>query len=180
MNRRDTAVLALRLAALYVWFQTLELATNTISLFLLQSHTMEMMGVQKSGATLALFVPGVAMFLLGIFLFLRAPTLARWFLPEDEPGSAASTSLAPTLGFAIVGLAAFLYALPSVVSYSLTIAQSGDAKAEFYRYFPNLAAYSLQFILGFMLFVRPHRLALWWQRKRQNVPTSDPPVPRTE
>lgn len=172
MNRRDTAVLALRLAALYAWLQALETAIGTISLSLLQSHTMEMMGVQKPGAMLALFAPCAAMFLVGIFLFLRAPTLARRFLPEDENVDATPTSVTPTLAFAIVGLAAFFYALPGVVSYSLTIAQSGEAKEEFYRYLPNLAAVSLQFILGFMLFVRPHRLATWWQRKRHNMPNA--------
>jgi hypothetical protein len=172
MNRRDTAVLALRLAALYALLQALESATGTISLFLLQSHTMEMMGVHKPGAMLALFAPCAGMFFVGIFLFLRAPTLARRFLPEDEIAATTPISPAPTLAFAIVGLAAFFYALPGVVSYSLTIVQSGDAKSEFYRYLPNLVGISLQFILGFMLFVRPQRLALWWQRKRQNMPNA--------
>lgn len=170
MSRFDTAVLAIRLAALYAWLQALEyVATGVITLFFAQS---KVFGGTSVLAMLLYVLPCVAMILAGFFLFWRAPSLAQCFLPPAMDGQPPISSPGPVVAFAIVGLAVFLYALPRVIGECITLFQRqrfpwSDAREEFLRALPALAANMVQLACGFALFVRPRTLAAWWQRKRE-------------
>lgn len=170
MNRFDVAVLAIRLAALYAWFQAVEyVATGVLSLFFAQSKGF---GETSALATLLYILPCVAMILIGFFLFWRAPSLAQCFLPPATVDQPPVTSPGPVVAFAIVGLAVFLYALPRVIGECTTLFQRlrfpwSNAREEFLRALPALAANMVQLACGFALFVRPRKLAAWWLRKRE-------------
>ena len=163
-------ILAIRLAAIYAWFQTVEyVATGVISFFFAQS---KVFGGASPFATLVYLLPCVAMFMAGLFLWLRAPALSRHFISaHPEAITSAGSSSAASLAFAVVGLAVFLYALPRVVSECITLVRSEhfvgrDAAPEFLQHLPSLAGSFLQLVCGFLLFVRPHKVAGWWERKR--------------
>src|SRR5204863_60540 len=106
-------------------------------------------------------LPCIAMALVGVLLWFRAPALARHFIGAETttPTSQSSSSVVP-LAFAVVGLAVFLYALPGVVSECLTLLRSEhftgrDASQEFLQRLPSLlAATAVQLICGFILFVK--------------------------
>ena len=170
MIRFDFAVLAIRLAALYAWLQALEyVATGLISLLFTQS---KVFGGTTPFAVLLYILPCVAMILAGCLLFWRAPSWAHCFLPPATVDQPPVTSPGPAVAFAIVGLAVFLYALPRVIEECITLFQrqrfpGSDARQEFLRAVPALAANMVQLACGFALFVRPHKLAAWWQRKRE-------------
>jgi hypothetical protein len=170
MSRFDAAVLAIRLAALYAWFQALEyVASGLISLFFAQSAAF---GGTSAFATLLYILPCIAMILVGFLLFWRAPSLAHYFLPPAAVGQPPVTSPGPVVAFAIVGLAVFLYALPRVIGECVTLFQrlrfpGSDAQEEFLRALPALAANTVQLACGFALFVRPRKLAAWWRRRRE-------------
>ncbi|MFN2623681.1 MAG: hypothetical protein ABR611_12655 [Chthoniobacterales bacterium] len=169
------AILAIRLAALYAWFQALEyVAAGTLSLFLVGEKGWQTLPL----ALLFYALPGVMMTGTGFVLWLNARRLARHFGGEQSNEVAVTRSSAAALAFAVVGLAVFLYALPRVVSECIDIVQNerflrGMVAPEFLRRYPALAGNALQLALGFMLFVRPHKLARWWERKRDgNVSVS--------
>ncbi len=74
------------------------------------------------------------------------------------------------LAFAVVGLAVFLYVLPRVMNERISVLQSphfrcGYGADEFLRRLPALGASAVQLICGFVLFVRLHKLARWWNAK---------------
>ena len=169
MTRHDTAILAIRLAALYAWFQALDyVAGGAISFFISQS---KIFGGTSPFAMIIYVLPCLVLLAAGLFLWLRAPGLARYFVAA-EPQSVTSAASAATLSFAVVGLAVFLYALPHIVSECATLLRSprftgSTASQEFRQHIPSLAACAVQLICGFVLFVRPHRLARWWERKRE-------------
>jgi hypothetical protein len=172
MTRHDAAILAIRLVAIYAWLQAVEyVATGVISFFFAQS---KVFGGTSPFAMLVYILPCVAMFAAGLFLWLRAPSLSRHFVSaHPEAITSGGSSSAASLAFAVVGLAVFLYALPRVVSDCITLVRSehfigGDAAPEFLQHLPSLAGSFLQLICGFLLFVRPHKLAGWWERKRDS------------
>lgn len=179
MSRFDTAVLALRLAALYAWLQALEyVATGLISLLFAQS---KVFGGTSPFAMLLYILPCIAMILAGFLLFWRAPSWAHCFLPPATVDQPSATSAGPVVAFAIVGLAVFLYALPRVIEECITLFQrqrfpGSDAREEFLRALPALAANMVQLACGFALFVRPRKLATWW-RKREISETSNQEIP---
>ena len=170
MTRHDTAILAIRLAALYAWFQTLDyVATGVISFFFAQS---KVFGGTSPLATLVYILPCLAMFAAGLFLWLRARTLARHFISAEPESATSGGSSAASLAFAIVGLVVFLYALPRVLSECITLLRNEhftgrDASQVFLQHLPSLSASAVQLVCGFVLFVRPYRLARWWARKRE-------------
>ena len=170
MSRFDFAVLAIRLAALYAWLQALEyVATGLISLLFAQSAAF---GGTTAFAMLLYILPCTAMILAGFLLFWRAPSWAHCFLPPPAVGQPPVTPPGPVVAFAIVGLAVFLYALPRVIGECFTLFQrqrfpGNNAREEFLRALPALAANTVQLACGFALFVRPRKLAAWWQRKRE-------------
>jgi hypothetical protein len=175
MTRRDAAILAIRLAAVYAWFQAVEyVAGGIISLFFVTSQAMAPLGGVSPFAIAAYILPCVVMVTAGFFLWLRARVLAHHFVAAEPDTVASSGSAsAASLAFAVVGLAVFLYALPRVVSECIALLRSEhfigrDATPEFLQHLPSLAGSFLQLTCGFFLFIRPHRLASWWERKRDS------------
>jgi hypothetical protein len=170
MTRHDTAILAIRLAALYAWFQAIDyVASGVITFFFAQS---KLFGGVSPFAMLVYVLPCAAMFAAGLFLWLRAPSLARHFVSAQPEAITSGGSSAVPLAFAVVGLAVCLYALPRVISECITLLRSEhfvgrDASQEFLQRLPSLGAIVVQLICGFVLFVRSHRLARWWERKRE-------------
>jgi hypothetical protein len=171
VTRHDTAVLAIRLAALYAWFQALDyIAGGVISFFITQS---KIFGGTSPFAMVVYAAPCIVLFAAGLFLWLRAPALSRYFVAtQAEPADSGRPSTV-ALAFAVVGLAVFLYALPRVVSECVTLLRSEhfagrDAWPEFSQHLPSLVATAAQLICGFFLFVMPHRIARWWERKRES------------
>ena len=174
MTRNDASILAIRLAAVYAWFQAVEyVATGVISLFFTLSQS-QVFGRVSPFAMAVYILPCVVMLAAGFFLWLRAHLLAHHFMAAEPEGVASSGSgPAASLAFAVVGLAVFLYALPRVVSECISLLRSehfigGDATPEFLQRMPSLAGSFFQLVCGFVLFVRPHRLARWWERKRNS------------
>lgn len=167
LTRHDTAFLALRLAAVYAWLQALAfLASGAIGFLFVQSETF---GAGLQQAIFAFVLPSAALTLAGLFLWLRAPALARHFA-GTEPEAVSGEASAAALAFAVVGLAVFLYALPGVINECIRGLQSeqfrhGYAANEFLQRLPALGASAIQLICGFVLFVRPHKLARWWLRR---------------
>jgi hypothetical protein len=170
MSRQDTAILAVRLGAMYAWFQALEyVALGAVTVVLFRPKEWQSPPV----AIVVSLLPIVALTGTGFVLWLKAPAISRHFL--GEPGEQVTNThpSAAALAFAVVGLAIFLNALPRVVSECIELVQNdrflhgtGMATPEFMRRFPALGGNALQLALGFMLFVRPHKLARWWERKR--------------
>ena len=178
MTRHDTAILALRLAAIYAWLQALGfLASSAIGFLFAQALAF------RAGLPMALFafvLPSAALALAGLFLWRGAPRLARYMMGA-EPEAVSGGASAAALAFAIVGLALFLYALPGVINECVRVLQSehfrhGYAVVEFRQRLPAIVASAVQLICGFVLFVRPHKLARWWLRKGE-VGRSDRLIP---
>ena len=178
MTRDDTAILALRLAAIYAWLQALGLLASSAMGFLLAQSV-----AFRGGLPMAIFVfvlPSTALALAGLFLWRGAPRLARYMV-GSEPEAVSGGASAAALAFAIVGLALFLYALPGVINECIRVLESerfhhGYAAYEFRQRLPAIVASAVQLICGFVLFVRPHRLARWWLRK-DTANCGDHPIP---
>ena len=170
MTRQDTAVLAIRLAALYAWFQAVEyVATGVISLFFAQS---KLFGVTSSFTLALAFLPFLALTIAGLFLWIRARALARHFLARESGVVSAPTSstASPSLAFAVVGLALFVYALPHFVNECIMLLRSEhftgrDAAQEFLQRLPSLLANAVELVFGFVLFIKSDKIARSWQRK---------------
>lgn len=170
MTRHDTAILAVRLGALYGWFQAIDYVANGIIMFFFAQSKLP--GGVSPFEVFIYALPCTALFAAGLFLWLRAPSLARHFVSAQPEVITSSDSSAVPLAFAVVGLAVFLYALPRVINECVTLLRSEhfvgrDASREFLQHLPSLGATAIQLICGFVLFVRSHRLARWWERKRE-------------
>lgn len=176
MSRHDVAVLTLRAFALYAWFQALEyFADGTLSVMLTTIYQMDH-GLSFAKA-LSVFGPSIIFLAVGIFLFARSRKLASWLLPL--PSDAAAEQLPPhplavaSVAFAVVGVAIFLYATPSVLTYAITFTQIEEAKDRAQRFSieaPHVIAAAVELVLGFVLFLNSRTFATVWWRKQQPKP----------
>jgi hypothetical protein len=169
VTRHDIAVLAIRLAALYAWFQALEYVAGGVIMFYISQS--KVFGGASPFAMVIYVLPFIVLVAAGLLLWLSAPALSRHFLSSHSEAATSAHSSPAALAFAIAGLAVFLYALPRAVSECITMLRSQhfvgqDAWPEFAQHLPSLAGTAVQLICGFVLFVRPDRLARWWERKR--------------
>lgn len=175
MNRLDAAILIIRAFALYAFFHGFEYVP--ISALMATSRSFQ----AAKGATFDLFplvITPVYWFALGAFLFLRSRKLAVMFLlPPDSPADDASPihPVGPaSAAFAVIGVAAVIYALPRLLETSFTVVLIGplhERELQFGVAQPKLLAHGAQLVLGFLLFFKSRAFAtLWWRKQAIATP----------
>lgn len=178
MTKRDTAILGIRFASFYAFFQSLEFfAGGVVSFFFAQNAALGHAGPWTS---MAFLFPSVLFAVIGVLLFINAPQLANRFLSGSDNSSGLSTnsSASPSVGFAIVGLVGFLYSVPRIVPIIISLLQSDqfsdpNAKQVFFARLPQMAGVFLQIVLSFAVLLKSQALAAWWQRKQTQPAKED-------
>ena len=172
MSRHDYAVLTLRGFAIYAWFSALQYFSNGFRVFF------EYLGaLSHEISALGLLVTGVIHLLIGLFLFARSRELAAWLMPapQGEPPAPPAIAgpphplLAASVAFAVVGVAIFLNALPTVLTPLITLMEEKQLASQVaagYYEIPRIIAGAIQMALGFVLFLNSRTFAITWWRKQ--------------
>lgn len=172
MTNHDAAVLGIRLSALYAGFMALSHFSAAL-LFAIQLATFQGQVSMAWPIRLAQFIPCALLVVLAIFLFRKAPALARHFLPES--GNSASAPGNPvnamSVGFGIAGIVGLIFSIPRIIPSITFVFQNnswvGPTFQQFLTHLPQIAAGVIQAVVCFWILVRSRALAEWWTRKQQ-------------
>jgi len=174
MTANQIAVLALRLAAIYAWFQSLEMLASSAVMLLFELQTPALKGQSPFAPPFVYLLPAVILIAAGFILFAGAPRIARSIVPPADSPSDMITGVTPALAFAIVGVIGLLLVFPRLVSTCVELLRSEqfhspNAKQEFLRFLPNLSALVIETFFCTALTVRSHAFAALWIRHNRKA-----------
>jgi hypothetical protein len=172
MNRIEIASCAIRLFAIYAWFQALEYFAAGIMSTMMAVHYVA--DTPVFGRLVSVYGPSVFFIIVGIFLFLRSRQLGARLFPVPADAAAdqqpSSPFLFASIAFAAVGLAIFLYGGPRLLGYVVSLVRIEDAAertAQFRMELHILIGAALQVVLGFVLVMFSRAFASWWWGKQR-------------
>jgi MFS-type transporter involved in bile tolerance (Atg22 family) len=174
MTATQTAVLALRLGAIYAWYQSLKMLASSAVMLLYQLQTPEVKGQSPIAPAFGYLLPAVILIVAGFILFAGAQRIARSIVPPAEASSETISGITPALAFALVGIIGLLLVFPRLVSISAELLRSEqfnspNAKQEFLRHLPNLSAVVIETFFCAALIFRSHAFATLWLRNNRNA-----------
>jgi hypothetical protein len=173
MNRLDAAILIIRASALYAFFQ----AFGYLPIYawiVVSPH--QAPGISPWSENFLFYVVPLSWFALGVFLFVRSRKMAALLLlPRDLPEENAPPVhpiATASAAFAIIGVAAILYALPRLLQSAISVVLIGPRHERELRFGveqPKLIGLGAQVVLGFLLFLKSRAFATMWWRKQVAV-----------
>ncbi|HEV7401367.1 MAG TPA: hypothetical protein VGO11_00505 [Chthoniobacteraceae bacterium] len=180
MNRTDAAILVLRAAALYAFFQAFGYLPMYAAILLSTSWRA---ASQSADFLLYFFLPA-SWLALGAFLFVRSRNLAALLLPPPDLAADDAPPVHPvglaSAAFAVIGLAVVLYALPHLLKAGFSVALIGplhDRELRFDAVKPEMLGLGAQVVLGFLLFLKARAFAtVWWRKQAPPAPKAPPEV----
>jgi hypothetical protein len=170
VTRGDVACIAVKLIGLYMFVQAIPSLIPAIS------AVARYRSFDLQEFMVALLLPAIIC-AVGSFLFLRAPRLARYFLPTNIPAEPQQHTHGPTqlhaMALSVAGVVLFVLSAPYLLwvfymilssDHSRSIQRSASALA--IDYAPSLVTHGIQAALGVWLFLGSKGLAAWWGRLR--------------
>jgi hypothetical protein len=173
MNRLDAAILIIRASALYAFFQ----AFGYLPIYawiVVSPH--QAPGISPWSENSLFYVVPLSWFALGVFLFVRSRKMAALLLlPRDLPAEDAPPVhpiATASAAFAIIGVAAVVYALPRLLETGVRVVLIGplhERELQFSAAQPKLLGLGAQVVLGFLLFLKSRAFATMWWRKQGSM-----------
>jgi hypothetical protein len=172
MNRIEIASGAIRLFAIYAWFQALEYFAAGIMSTMMAVHYVA--DTPAFGRIVSVYGPAVFFIIVGAFLFLRSRQLGARLFPAPADAAVDQSPPSPflfaSIAFAAVGLAIFLYGGPRLLGYVISLVRIEDAterSAQIRMELHILIGAALQVVLGFLLVMFSRTFAGWWWGKQR-------------
>lgn len=179
MDKRDLAVLGLRLSAIYAWLQAFGyLATGVIGILLQQTL---ILGKLTPGNTLVFLSPTIIFLVIGFILFRFSEPLANYIQPGSDFEASEITSGSrkfATIAFGAAGLIGFFMAMPQTLQLAtrwFQILHREDRTPlmmhdTFLAELGVISGVAAQFTLSVALIVGAKRFTEWWWHRQHFQP----------
>ena len=175
MTPFNLAIVGLRLLAIYCFVQSIPLIT-TFGVIGALSRTEDPFGRSQASAVAMALLPGVALFVAAVLLYVFSVPLARRLSavhPTENVESVCTFDQIQTVSFAVAGILILAFALPSVFRGVVSVIEFVRSKREgtvtphqTYDTWLYCIGVVAQVVLGFLLFLNPRgfRNAWHWLR----------------